>query len=171
MLNSQPLNSEISKKLESYEPKKDSLPVKQYMGHMFDGLLDSKISFKTRLSWLGRRISDAWYDFHYTVKNWAKWRKTISGLRPWEGFAGVLTLVQKHLKDYLETEEKYGHSEKSCREVKIKSIKECLEILERFQKRENRTKSVSPTAVFRSPSPVGAKHIQSCYVQLGRILF
>jgi ketol-acid reductoisomerase len=43
-------------------------------------------------------------------------------------------LVQRHLKDYLETEVKYGHSEKSYREAKINSVKECLEILERLQK-------------------------------------
>jgi hypothetical protein len=136
MLHTQPLDSEISKKLDSHDTKIEALPEKQYMGRMFESLLESKITLKMRLSWLGRYISDAWYDFKYMVKNWVNWRKTVSALRPWEGFDGVLTLVRKHLKDYLETEEKYGHSEKSYREAKIKSIKKCLEILERLQKDE-----------------------------------
>jgi hypothetical protein len=122
--------------MDSYDTEKETQPTKQYMGQMFKNLLDSKITLKMRLSWLGRDISNAWHDFYYTVCNWAKWHKTISGLRPWEGFDGVLTLVQKHLKDYLKTEVKYGHSEKSYREAKIISVKECLEILERLQKNE-----------------------------------
>jgi hypothetical protein len=136
MLHTQPLDSEISKKMDSYDTKKEALPEKQYMGLMFEDLLNSKITLKMRLSWLGRDISNAWYDFYYMVCNWVKWRKTISGLRPWEGFGGVLTLVRKHLKDYLETEVKYGHSERSYREAKITSIRKCLEILERLQKNE-----------------------------------
>jgi hypothetical protein len=136
MLNTQPLDSEIFKGMDSHDSEKEAQSMKQYMGQMFKNILDSKITLKMRLSWLGRDISDAWHDFCYTVCNWAKWRKTISGLRPWEGFDGVLTLVQRHLKDYLKTEEKYGHSEKSYREAKNNSVKECLEILERFQKNE-----------------------------------
>jgi hypothetical protein len=134
MLNTQPLDSEIVKGMDSYDTEKEAQPIKQYMGRMFQDILDSKITLKMRLSWLGRDISNAWHNFYNTVCNWAKWRKTISRLRPWEGFDGVLTLVQRHLKDYLETEVKYGHSEKSYREAKINSVKECLEILERLQK-------------------------------------
>jgi hypothetical protein len=136
MLHTQPLNSEIYNDMDTCKTEKKALPEKQYMGRMFENNLKSRTTLKTRLSWLGRDISNAWYNFYYTVKNRIKWRKTISGLRPWEGFDGVLTLVQRHLKDYLETEVKYGHSEKSYREAKIKSIKECLEILERLQKNE-----------------------------------
>jgi hypothetical protein len=129
--------------MDSYDTEKKAQPIKQYMGRMFENFLDSKITLKMRLSWLGRDISDAWHNFYNTVCNWVKWRKTISRLRPWEGFDGVLTLVQKHLKDYLETEVKDGQSEKSNRKAKITSVKECLEILEKLQKDEYNEKTLN----------------------------
>jgi hypothetical protein len=36
---------------------------------------------------------------------------------------------------------------------------------------EKTHKGRSPTGFFRSPSPVGAKRIQSCYVQFGRFIY
>jgi hypothetical protein len=99
----------------------------------FEGI-DTKITIIDKLQWLGKDICNVYYKVKYTLSNWLKWSKTIAKLRPYEGFEGVLTLTQKHLKDYLEAEIKFGHSEETHKNEKIASVKECLEILERLQK-------------------------------------
>jgi len=73
------------------------------------------------------------YDIKYAVRNHLKWRRTISELRPWEGFDGLIAVMQMHLQDYLETEEKYGHSAEEYKKLKIAYVKETLEILGRMK--------------------------------------
>ena len=45
----------------------------------------------------------------------------------------MLRVMQTHLRDYLNTEEKYGMSEETFKAEKIASVKETLEILARMQ--------------------------------------
>ena len=54
-------------------------------------------------------------------------------MRPWEGFDGLIDVIQTHLRDYIETEEKYGHSEEEYKKNKIATAKETVEILERMK--------------------------------------
>ncbi|MCL2153146.1 MAG: hypothetical protein FWH57_09370, partial [Oscillospiraceae bacterium] len=70
----------------------------------------------------------------YAVCNRFKWRKIMNQLRPWEGFDGLLRVMQKHLSDYVETEEKFGHSAIEYKERKIATAKETIKILERMNK-------------------------------------
>ena len=57
----------------------------------------------------------------------------MSELRPWEGFEGLIIIMQNHLRDYIETEEKYGHSELEYKNKKIASAKQTVEVLGRMR--------------------------------------
>jgi hypothetical protein len=92
-----------------------------------------KISLKKRLSWRWRDMKDKWHDMRYRRRNRRVWRKTLNEIRPWEGFHGMLTAMETHLRDYMETEEKYGHSAEEERKRCIESVKQTLEILERMK--------------------------------------
>ena len=141
LLRSQPLNEEISRKLESKSKAEiDSMTEEniksQNIGHMFDDLLEGnrKIGLKRRFKWKWRRIKEKYSDIKYTVCNHFKWRKIMNELRPWEGFDGLLKVMQTHLNNYIETEEKYGISAAEYKEQKIATAKETVELLERMRK-------------------------------------
>jgi hypothetical protein len=142
LIQSQPLDSKFCEKIgfkdEDHEKEFSERKIKkQYIGNMFDNLLDSnkkhKISLGTRLGWLKRDIEDVFYNTKYAIRNHFKWRKTIRNLRPWEGFSGLISVMLTQLKDYLETEEKYGHSEAEYRKNKITTVKGTIELLERMK--------------------------------------
>lgn len=138
-LPSQPLDPKIYGKFDESELNRmsDEKIISQRIGRMFDDIFDDnkkyKIGFKTRFNWIWCGVKGAFYDIKYVVRNHFKWRKTIRGLRPWEGFDGIINLMQTHLRDYIETEEKYGHSEEEYKKNKIATAKETVEILERMK--------------------------------------
>ena len=142
LLQSQPLDAQfcermdLNKKDAEYAFSEKEIKT-QFIGRMFDDIFDTskkrKISLGLRLSWLWRRISDEVYDLKYAVRNHFKWRKTIRQLRPWEGYSGLISIMITHLKDYIETEKKYGHSEKEYRKNKIATARETVAILERMK--------------------------------------
>ena len=142
LLNSQPLDPKYAEKLginkedEEIEFSDDKIKT-QTIGKMFDDILDDsrkrKISLSLRFSWLWRDITGFFYNFKYTIRNHFKWRKVIRKLRPWEGFDGLISLMQTHLRDYIETEEKYGHSEEQYKQQKIATARETVELLERMK--------------------------------------
>jgi len=139
-LRSQPLDNKFSEKFESgADDGIETMPERniksQRIGEMFDDILNGerKIGLITRLGWKWQDLKHAFYDAKYTVRNYFKWRKTMSALRPWEGFDGLLRVMQTHLRDYIETEEKYGHSTEECKNQKIASAKEVIEIIERMR--------------------------------------
>ena len=142
LIQSQPISHKISEKLESN--KKDEMigfsdaNIKaQFIGSMFDDIIDKsdkcKITIWLRFSWLWRDIINTMYDLKFAVRNYFKWRKTIKELRPWEGFDGLISVMITHLNDYIETEEKYGHSEEEYKKHKVAAAKETVEILERMK--------------------------------------
>ena len=109
----------------------------QFIGRMFDGILendnDRKIAVSLRLSWFWRDIKNVMYELKYAVRNYFIWYKTIRKLRPWEGFDGLISLMMTHLRDYIETEEKHGHSEEEYRKHKIAAAKETVAVLGRMK--------------------------------------
>ena len=139
LLRSQPLNEEISNKLEARSKgeidamNEDNIK-SQHIGHFFDEIVEEKrkIRLMTRFEWKWRNLKGKYHDLKYAVRNSFKWRKTINQLRPWEGFDGLLRVMQKHLSDYVETEEKYGHSAIEYKERKIATAKETIELLARM---------------------------------------
>ena len=146
LTHSQPLDPKFSEKMGldkiNEEMEFDERKIKkQYIGKMFDDLIEEsnnrKIPLSTRIHWKWRGITDFYYDTKYAIRNHFKWRKTIKGLRPWEGFSGLIAVMQTHLVDYIETEEKYGHSEENYRKTKIATAKEALEILTRMKESDN----------------------------------
>ena len=108
---------------------------------MFDDLIEEsnnrKIPLSTRLHWKWRAITDFYYNTKYAIRNHFKWRKTINSIRPWEGHSGLIAVMQTHLADYIETEEKYGHAEENYKKNKIATAKEALEILMRMKESDN----------------------------------
>ena len=139
LLRSQPLSEELSKKLEAKSKSEidamneDNIK-SQYVGHLFDDLIEGKrkIKLKTRFGWKWNNLKGIYHDLKYAVLNRFKWRKTINQLRPWEGFDGLLRVMQKHLSDYVESEEKYGHAAIEYKERKIATAKETIELLGRM---------------------------------------
>jgi len=109
----------------------------QRVGKMFDDFefdrVNRKVSIKTRISWKHRRIKDFYYDSKYTIRNHLIWHKTLKRIRPWEGFSGLISVMQTHLDDYIKTEEKYGISEEKFKQNKIATAKQTVELLERMK--------------------------------------
>ena len=139
LIQSQPLDPKVSKKLgldyESEETSESEIIVSQRIGKLLDDLLDGKrkISIGTRLGWKWLEIKDAFYDIKYAIRNHFVWFKTISRMRPREGFDGLISVMSTHLRDYVANEEKYGQSTKECKEHKIAIAKETLELLKRVK--------------------------------------
>ena len=146
LTHSQPLDLEISEKMglnktnEKMESSEKNIK-KQYIGKMFEDLLEEsekrRIPISTRIHWKWQAITDFYYDTKYAIRNYFKWRKTIRSLRPWEGHSGLITIMVTHLTDYIETEEKYGHAEENYKRNKIATAKEALEILNRMKEADN----------------------------------
>jgi hypothetical protein len=137
LLRSQPLSDKAAKRLgmdASNRPEADEQDIiSQRIGKMFDDFdFDRKTSLRTRLGWKWRQIKDKYYDIKHTIRNHRRWHKTMREIRSWEGFSGMLCVMQTHLRDYLDTEEKYGMSEETFKAGKIASVKEALEVIERM---------------------------------------
>jgi len=141
LITSQPLSIELSEKYErKSKPEIDVMTdqniCSQYIGSMFDdsaGKDEQKVEIKFHLEWIWQYIKGKFYDLRYAIRNRYIWRRTLNEIRPWEGFDGLLNVMQTHLKDYLNTEEKYGHSLEEYKKQKISTVIETLEILERMK--------------------------------------
>ena len=139
---SQPLDSKFAEKLmkgrehDEADFSEDQIKT-QFIGEMFEDIFDDakkqKISLGLRLEWLYLDIKGALHDLKYAIRNHFKWRKTIKSIRPWEGFGGLLSVMITHLKDYIDTEEKYGHSEEQYRKNKIATARETVALLKRMK--------------------------------------
>lgn len=139
LIRSQPLNEKLG--LELDEQEGDGLQEQniksQRIGNMFDfadGAGGKKIDLKIRLNWKRRNVVSAFYDFKYVIRNHIKWHRTLCRLRTWEGFDGLLRVMQTHLHDYADCEERYGIAEENYKEQKISTVKGTLEILDRMSK-------------------------------------
>jgi hypothetical protein len=146
LLRSQPLAPDVSKRFrgdEEIEAMSERNIKSQRIDKMFGDILDTigkrKISLKKRIRFRGRRIKDAFYDLKYTIRNHKKWHKTMKALRPWEGFSGILDVMLTHLRDYVATEEQYGHAAEECKNRKIASARETIELLARMKEPEEYT--------------------------------
>jgi hypothetical protein len=152
---SKPLDPKRFKVKESYDKNKfsDENIESQRMGKLFDDIMDKehKTSFGTRLEWFRRDIKGKWHDLRYRRRNRRVWRKTLNEIRPWEGFYGMLTVMQTHLRDYMETEEKYGHTAEEERERCINSVKEVLILLERMNEPDEYYSRLSEEVDARYP--------------------
>ena len=138
LMQSQPLSAETAEKLKTRNPesqKADDDIVSQHMGHIFDDILNrnKKPGIATRIGWKWRSLKDNYHDAKNGRRNRKIWRKTICGLRPWDGFGGMINVMQTHLRDYVETEEKYGCSLEEHKQCKIATAKETVELLERMK--------------------------------------
>jgi len=141
---SQPLDPKFFKKYELGSSKKEIEAMNeqniklQRIGRMLDfidvdEIAKRKPGLKERLGWKRRRIKDVYYDTKYTIRNHARWHKTMRKLRPWSGDDGLITVMQAHLRDYVRCEIKYGHSEKNYKKQKIASAKETIKLLQRMK--------------------------------------
>jgi len=135
-VNSQPLDDKVAKKMGLDDADyNDRTIMSQRIGKMFDFLdeEDRKIDLKTRIEWKWRSIKDFFYNVKYAVINHMKWHKTIRRLRPWEGFDGLNSVMQTHLRLYIDYEEKYGHSEENYKMRKISTAREVLMLLKQMK--------------------------------------
>ena len=134
---SQPLDPKLYETMDEQKmtEAQDEKIISQRMGTILDDLDDNnyKIGLKTRMKFTWRDIKGRFYDIKYILRNLILWCKTLSQIRPWEGFGGLILVMQAHLKDYVANEEKYGHSEPEYKANKIATAKETIEILERMK--------------------------------------
>lgn len=136
--NSQPLDPTKYPKLKLTDQSRDFKTIKsQWVGKMFDNLFSDndkrRIDLKTRLRWKWQEFKGFCADLKYVIRNHWYWHKTMSQIRPWEGFDGIFCVVQVHLHDYIRTEQKYGHAEKEYKQKKIATATETLKILARLK--------------------------------------
>ena len=145
---SQPLDPKVNKKMglddiNEREDTSESNIKSQRIGKMFDDMFYGNekhtIGLKARLGWKWRDLKGAYYDLKYAIRNRLKWCKTINTLRPWEGLGGLILVMQTHLRDYIETEERYGHSLEEYKKQKIATAKETLELLEHMKEPDEYT--------------------------------
>ena len=139
LLKSQPIDLGMSDKFISasvneIKNRPEQIIQAQYMSGMADEMLEKrKIGLRQYIKWLWRDIKNTYYDVKYTIRNHIKWHKTLSRIRPWEGFAGIIEATQTHLRDYIATEEKYGNAAEEYKNQKIASAKETVAILENMK--------------------------------------
>ena len=112
-----------------YESISDFTIKSKRIGDAFDNT--QKISLDIRLGRIKHKIKSTYSHFKYTIRNHYKWHKAMKYIRPWEGFSGLTYVMQTHLKDYIEQEEKYGNT--VCKDKKITTAKETVEILSRME--------------------------------------
>jgi len=134
---SQPLDDRVTKKLklDTDVDYLDKTIMSQRIGRMFDDICsdDMKIPLKTRIGWRWQKFKDFLRNIKHTIRNHIKWHKTMRQLRSWEGFDGLITVMQTHLRDYIGCEEKHGHSDESCKMNKTATVNETVELLERMR--------------------------------------
>ena len=141
LFKSQPLNEEISAKLDKNITELEQMTEKNIvslrMGRMFDDYYDQKIRISTRIRWLWLHIKGLIFDKKHIIRNLLVWRKTLKKIRPYEGFHGMLKVMMTHLNDYIRYEENHGHSHDDCRFEKITTAKETVEIIVRLSSPES----------------------------------
>ena len=161
---SQPLDPKFCEKMglnkiETEAGFSDKEIKEQFIGGMFDNLMEEgnkrKVTLGLRLYWLWRDIKNFFYDTKYAIRNHFKWQKTIRKLRPWEGFSGLISIMITHLNDYIETEEKFGHSLEEYKNTKIASAKETVEILKRMKEPDEYLHKPSEEVKSRYPDYKG----------------
>ena len=132
MVNSKPLNSKTSKKFETDTEKDDNIK-SQRVGTMFDRVGDTKINLKTRFEWKWRDFKGFFYDIKHVILNHIKWHKTMKKIRPWEGFDGLIDVMQTHLGHYADCEEKHGSAEEEYTKRLVDTARETITLLERMR--------------------------------------
>jgi len=166
---SQPVDSKIGELIEKSSKHDDSDYTKdkiamQLMGKLSDVFLDrngkKRISIGLRLRWKIRYISDTYYDLKCAIRNHFKWHKTLKQIRPWEGHDGLIKVMITHLNDYIDSEEKYGHSEENFRRNKIAKARETVELLERMSDPDEYSRIRTKEVDSRYPD---YKHLVSRY--------
>ena len=135
---SKPLNPRLQKgfiKDDFHDGFSDENITSQYIGNLFDDLWERgrKISLKTQIGWKWRDIKGAWHDLCHRRRNRRLWCETLNEIRPWDGFHGLLAVMQTHLRDYMELQQNYGHTATEERDRCVASAKETLELLKRMQ--------------------------------------
>lgn len=141
LIRAQPLDTKTCEKYKSQSKESETMTEQniksQRIGKWFDDWLNDdekyKIHLKTRIDWIWRDIKGKYQDLKYVFRNHFKWRKTINNLRPWEGFSGLIQVMQTHLRDYIETEIRHGHAQEEYKNQKINTAKEMVELLERME--------------------------------------
>jgi hypothetical protein len=139
-IRSQPIDDSLVKKLKLDESETISITDEdiksQRMGKMFDDIFEIERkqtdNLKRWLRWKWQSVKNLKYYIKYALRNHIKWHKTLCEIRPWEGFSGLLHVMQTHLEDYVQCEEKYGTAAKDYKEMKISSVHATLELLERM---------------------------------------
>jgi len=136
LINSQPLNEETSTKFAKYDKEIELMTeeniVSLCIGSMFDDRRERKIGIKTRLKWLLFNLRCTLNKIRCVFRNHFVWSKTLSYIRPWDGFYGVLQIISTHLVDYIKYEEKHGHSTEEYKNRKIETARETITILQRL---------------------------------------
>ena len=138
MFRSQPieLSKEKLKKLGIEEKSRDEelkerKAIKtEIVDDMFD-CSDCRITPLRRMRWSFRRIIDKWFNIKWDIKNYFVWRKVIARHRPWDIHC-FLPLFEKHLELYIDTEKRYGIAAKECKDYKIATAQDALDIIKRL---------------------------------------
>ena len=120
----------IEEKNEDEERKERKIIKTEIVDDMLD-FSDHRITPFIRIRWFLRHISDKWFDIKWDIRNYFVWKKVISHHRPWD-IRCFFPLFEKHLELYIDTEKRYGIAVKECRDYKIATAQEALDIIKRL---------------------------------------
>ena len=135
LLKSQPLNAETSRKFKTNVKNEFENIRSQHIGKMFDDVCDEnrKVEWRVWIDWKWSDLKNAFYCIKNVIQNHVKWHKTLKKLHPWEGFDGLISVIQTHLTHYVLYEEKYGHAEDEYKKQKIAAAKETIDLLDQIK--------------------------------------
>lgn len=141
LIRSQPLDPSNAAKLskdsrsEIASNSKENI-VSQHIGTMSDEFRTKiqqrpDVGQRVKMTWI--RLKNGYLDCKRTLNNHMKWHRTMKKIHPYEGFSGLLRVMQTHLRHYVVQEEKFGYAEKTYKQHKIGTAKETIRLLEHMR--------------------------------------
>ena len=93
--------------------------------------LDCKPTLWDKIRWFFPRLNEHFRNKRWGIKNYFKLRKQLEEYRPWD-IRAFLPFFVKHLEVYIDIEKKYGYATQKCKDYKISTAQEAVDILKRI---------------------------------------
>lgn len=114
----------------------DKKIISEKMGHMFefDKTKEPPLErLKDGVVFKYKKAKEAYYDICHIFINHFRWHKTLKQIRPWEGFEGMLRLMETQLKHHIKQTQKHSIASQVYRDKSIKSAATAIRVLRRLR--------------------------------------
>lgn len=136
MTRSQPLNPKLLKKLGIHEETEEERIAGQrvikteIVDSMFD-FSNKKTTMLDKLGFVSWRLKTCYSNIKWSARNLFTWYSIISKYRPWD-IHYFLPIFVKHLELCIAHEKRFGHSTEECKNCKISTAQEAVDIIKRI---------------------------------------